>query len=439
MKTNATLIMFALLILTGAAWFAVFNNITGDAGAFQDHCREGDILAAKGIYIDAVKSYEKALSLNPKDYGLAMKIADAYKKLSDTNGFLQACDKAIKIDPTQDEPYVLKAEHYLSRSMYAEARGVLADSKKVKDATRLDAIAEALQSKYFEKYVSLDAIGDWRIQGKIDYVPACDKGQWGMAAGDGTRKIKYMYDYLGAYSEIEEVIPCCYEGEYYYIDIKGNRKLVGDRDYEFLGSFGDGYAPAQYDGIYGYINTKFQEQKFEYDYAGAFANGVAAVKKGEKWALIDKSFKEITGFEYDDILIDSNGFCSLYSVVVLQQGGAYRFYDVKGKKFSDRSFDEAKPVASPEGAIAVRFGDLWGFADKTGRLIIEPQYEEANSFSLGFAPFRKGERWGYLNEKNETAIEPKFYDAKPFSGEGTAVVRASEKWYFIGLCQYEGN
>lgn len=140
----------------------------------------------------------------------------------------------------------------------------------------LGLLKNQIDTTCIEKYSSYETVGDWHVQPDRNYVTVSEEGRYGMAAKDGTRKIKCTYEYLGAYDKDTGVIPCCLEGSYYYIDVKGNKKLVGDNTYQYLGSFGDGLAPAQRDGKYGYIDTEFHEQMFELDYAGAFANGVGA-------------------------------------------------------------------------------------------------------------------------------------------------------------------
>ena len=222
----------------------------------------------------------------------------------------------------------------------------------------------------------------------------------------------------------------------YYIDVKGNKKLVGDNTYQYLGSFGDGLAPAQRDGKYGYIDTEFHEQMFELDYAGAFANGVAAVKKGDKWALINCKLKNITDFTYDEILVDSYGYCSMFDRITVRTGDKYFFVDHDGKQIG-ATYDGAAMVAANDGYAAVKVGSQWGFADAKGELVIQPQYENARSFSLGLAPVEENDRWGYINTDGELVVEEKYFDAGVFSPDGAACVKSVAAWSFLVLCEYD--
>jgi len=75
----------------------------------------------------------------------------------------------------------------------------------------------------------------------------------------------------------------------------------------------------------------------------------------------------------------------------------------------------------------------YGYIDKTGKLVIEPQFDEVffeNYFSEGLTPVQINKKWGYINEKGEVVIEPKFDMAYPFS-EGLALVNIDWKPFFI--------
>jgi len=46
---------------------------------------------------------------------------------------------------------------------------------------------------------------------------------------------------------------------------------------------------------------------------------------------------------------------------------------------------------------AVRLAGRWGFVDKTGKFIINPQFDEAASFTNDVARVRTGGRYGYVD------------------------------------------
>src|ERR1019366_3772670 len=65
--------------------------------------------------------------------------------------------------------------------------------------------------------------------------------------------------------------------------------------------------------------------------------------------------------------------------------------------------------------------DRWGFANKSGETVINPQFDRAEVFAEGLAPVRMG-RWGYVDTSGKVVINPQFDKAGVFS-DGLAAVR----------------
>ena len=70
-------------------------------------------------------------------------------------------------------------------------------------------------------------------------------------------------------------------------------------------------------------------------------------------------------------------------------------------------------------------------------MVIEPQYDDARSFSNGYAAVQKDGKWGFINSDNEMVIEPEFEDARGFNSLMRSFVKKEEKWYL--LCLYSNN
>ncbi len=64
----------------------------------------------------------------------------------------------------------------------------------------------------------------------------------------------------------------------------------------------------------------------------------------------------------------------------------------------------------------------YGFIDKSGKVVIEPQFDDAEPFSEGLAKVEKDDKYGFIDKSGKVVIEPQFDDAEPFS-EGLAKVR----------------
>ena len=68
----------------------------------------------------------------------------------------------------------------------------------------------------------------------------------------------------------------------------------------------------------------------------------------------------------------------------------------------------------------------YGFIDKNGKVVIEPQFDYAGAFSEGLGKVKKDGKWGFIDKSGKVVIEPQFDSIFNFS-EGLAEV---EKDYY---------
>jgi len=79
----------------------------------------------------------------------------------------------------------------------------------------------------------------------------------------------------------------------------------------------------------------------------------------------------------------------------------------------------------------IQKGGKWGFIDKTGKVVIQPQFYWVEEFSEGLASFETEDgKHGYLDESGKIVVEPQFDRAEAFS-EGLAPVAKKFEWGFI--------
>jgi len=87
-----------------------------------------------------------------------------------------------------------------------------------------------------------------------------------------------------------------------------------------------------------------------------------------------------------------------------------------------------------EGLAPVRLNLKWGYIDKTGKIVIQPQFVDAEDFSEGFAVIGRLSS-GYINKEGKTVIDRKFYLAYPFKN-GLASVMVG---YYRGYIDTTGK
>jgi hypothetical protein len=82
----------------------------------------------------------------------------------------------------------------------------------------------------------------------------------------------------------------------------------------------------------------------------------------------------------------------------------------------------------------------YGFIDKTGRVVIEPQWEEVRAFREGLAPVKRDGKIGFIDKTGRVAIEPQWEEDSGWHGfdffftdfnEGLARVKRDGKYGFI--------
>lgn len=106
----------------------------------------------------------------------------------------------------------------------------------------------------------------------------------------------------------------------------------------------------------------------------SFSFGLAAVEKNGKVGFIDKMGRTVIPFEYDT---PTQEFTD--GVVALSKGDDNVFLDNKGNElFRSSSFGRFH-----DGLATSRQGDLIGFVDKTGKMVIPAKYDYTGDFSDG--------------------------------------------------------
>ncbi|MBQ3995541.1 MAG: WG repeat-containing protein, partial [Clostridia bacterium] len=79
---------------------------------------------------------------------------------------------------------------------------------------------------------------------------------------------------------------------------------------------------------------------------------------------------------------------------------------------------------------------LWGFVTLDGTVLLEPQFEDATSFSKGMAAVKKDGKWGYIDKTGEFLIPPTFEEAGPLSPSGSAFVKNHAGYSLMKLSRY---
>ena len=195
-------------------------------------------------------------------------------------------------------------------------------------------------------------------------------------------------------SEGKEIIPISYH--WVYTDkIDDNIPIVAELN----------------DNNAGYINTKNEWViPPTYQYAFAFRQGIARVKKGRNYMYINlKGEPVIQDFDnyviqnFDNYVIEPSD--NTY-IVGVRKECKYMVYNLNGNLLD--TYDGFINNWSGNAIFGVKKGGKWGYIDGYGKVIVPFEYEEVNNFSEGLASVRKDGKWGYINPKNEIVIPIEF-------------------------------
>lgn len=107
----------------------------------------------------------------------------------------------------------------------------------------------------------------------------------------------------------------------------------------------------------------------------------------------------------------------------------------ESKTYSVDAFDkETSPFG--EKLIAVKKNGKWGFMNINGKMVIQPQFQQAHNFFEGLAAVEIQGKWGYINKTGKVVIKAEYDHAAYQFVNGYAQVSKDGKW---GNIDKEGN
>lgn len=203
------------------------------------------------------------------------------------------------------------------------------------------------------------------------------------------------------------------------IDTKGKITIFDAVSY--INDFSEGLAPFEKNNLYGYIDKNLKiaiEPKFKY--AGKFSDGLARVTGLDgKDYYIDKTGEK-------NLDTDGSDFSEGFAFIKIDK--KYGFINKLGETIIQPQFDFVRFFN--EGLVAVEIKDKWGFVDSNGNIIISLQFDEVDEFSEGFAGINSEGKWGYVDKTGQIVI-PFEYEAVDGFEDGIGSVKINDKWQHI--------
>lgn len=427
MKKNLSIVMIVLL---GLAWYITLSTWLGNERKYNNMVAEAQRLEEKGLYLDAIAQYEEAKAVKGETLALEEYIVDDYLAMGDYKEYRAKLNEIIAAyGPVERDVTKLYefTKEYLSEDSVIELVSGLYE--RFPDSEIVMRYYDDVKGKYIERTCAYERIYDFAG----DYAVYMQEGKKGLIGLDGKAVIEAVYDEIAFDGKDTQSIPVKDGSECFFINQKGYKTRMPEESYTLLGIISQSRMVAVKGGKYGYLDKNLKEKTdFIYDDATPICEGIGAVKQGGKWALIDKNGERITEFIFDEVSQNSKGICSVNKMAAVRQGDNFFFVNEKGERISEKNYEAIKAFES-EGMCAICIKGKWGYIDKDENLKIECIYEDAKSFTNGYAAVKKGGIWGYIDENNYMAIEPAFDDAGFMTKDGTAPISHGGTWTLLQL------
>lgn len=432
MKNYKFLVPIILVVIFIGSIYMLYDTKATQMQAYKAALIEARGFREKDIQVDAEDYYMQALELNPS-LDLYVEIGEFYLETEQSKKAIEWGETTTAIYPENVKGYEFLMGIYHQKEDYIECFDIadVVEKRKLKSVF-IDEIIEQIQFTFY-------------FNGEYDEVgifsgglcPVRNGQKWGYVNQSGVRAIDLQFSYAGPFAQGLAPVTDG-EGNSYYIDTAGNKKhvVLGVEKIEKLGLI-ERELFSMYNGSeWMFYNTNHELVFGSFEDASAIGNGVAAVKSNGKWSLVDRSGTKLVEGSFANVVMDEKGVVYRNERLFVSGGEGYQMINSAGEKIGSENYDEAR-IFNDATYAAVKMDGKWGFVDKDGEKVINPQYEDARSFANGFAAVKKNGLWGFINTEGKIVIEFQFDGARDFNSNGCVFVLTDSEWELLRL--YKSN
>lgn len=433
MKGLKPLVIMGMITLFAVAWYSLFNNSQIIEDEYITYREEARNKAQMGIITDASNNYDSALAMH-ENIDLRCEIADYYLSSGQMDSFVEACVTMISKYPKEEIGYNKLLEYYYKNESFSDCFTVI--DKVGKRGIRskvVDQISNDIYYTYKTKSLKIKDVG--ANSGGFIAIQNED-GKWGYYSERGYTSVGCNYKQIAPFTSDGYACVFNQEDDFYLINTKNEKKYIDIelKNIEECFALSNGLMAAKIDGRFSYLNINFKVEYGDYDDAGSFHDGVAAVKNSDGWFVINADNVKMTNTYYADIKLDEAQMAFHNNLAFVSDNGSnYYLIDIYGKKVGTSIWDDALPFRTDK-QTAVKKDGKWGFIDTSGNVVVEPKYEDARPFSNGMAAVKIDGAWGYIDSKNYELVIPAIFEqAREMSAFGFAFVQEKGEWYVLSL------
>ena len=458
MKNNKILIIIMVIVLNLVSVVSVGQNFFGDNNKYNSAIESARELSEQNLCSQSINKYNEAVAIKDTKE-IRNEMLAVYEKGIDSGEFDQMYDifVAVKgfldIYPKDSGMYASVCKFLIKYEQYEDAVTLLKKAKSTKIFTdELDEITDSIRFIYKMNYSMYSGVrkasdGVFTVQNETSYSFIGDSAESGLGGG-----FSYASTFSEGYAFVKKTNADGKEAAF-VIDKNGVRQFYLSNDVVSCSGAGksydeDGNEALLYScligGKYQYYNSKGEAVLQQYNFAGRFKNGVAAVEESEgKWHLIDGAGNYIDNAVFSDVVLNDSDECAPGGMIIAATNGKYKIYHLSNDKSMNFSITEVEGF-SCDGAdafageyAAFKSGSLWGYVDSDGKIVIEPQYEAAKSFSNGIAAVFSDSNWNFINSENKKVITENFEDASYLSDSGKCFIKKDGYWSYIEMYYVE--
>ena len=432
MKNYKLLVPIALAALLLLSVYLLYDSRKTTEEEYQAYMTAAREYRAKGIAVDALANYNSAYELRPSA-ALAVELGEAYREAGDRRNFRKWGETILEEYPLEVSVYELLIDYYSGVKDYETCyelarayRGRRLSSDKVESILKDITYAYETLGSYDEVGVFSNGLCAFNYDGR-----------WGYVDADGSTAAARSFLSAGAFSSADLAPVVDQAGDAYFVDRNGNKKQViqGVENLVELGYISGDTFPLYNGECWAFYNLKGEKLFGDYDAVSALANGVAAVEQDGAWMLINTQGEVISTKTYFSVVQDEKTIACRNDRLFVEDMEGFHLIDSAGNTYG-QVYEDAR-LFNDNTLAAVCVDGKWGFVDVNGNLVIEPQYDDARSFSNGFAAVQVEDLWGFIDQTNTFVLEPAFKQAKDFSDRGSVFVRSRSYWELLQFYSYQ--
>lgn len=422
MKKGNIIVIVVLVVLCLVGWISMTSQVVSEKSTHNEYIAQADEWANMGLYQRAVANYKLAIAEDPA-LELYEKAVVCYTKRyaeapEDTlDELVEFLEEAVSLYPAHEAFVDELVMFYTMDSNYAGIYSCVTNAvANGYDAAKAEPVL--LFARYAFELRRNEFTGLKQSSGV--YYAAARNNNWNLFTIEDGYLFSMEYENMSAPSA--EGVCVVFGNDARLVDATGLVMGIFGEPVEDAGIYAEGLIPVSVAGKYAYYDEFAAKQFGDYDMAGTFQNGVAAVQQSGQWTLVDTQGNAVSD-SYSRIILDNMGRYLIGETMLVQTAaGQYSILDAKQKVLSSFTCDDAD-ILTEDGLIAVCVGGKWGFVDLEGNTVLTPAYEQARSFSNGLAAVCQEGKWGFIDPQGNLVIDYQFADVGYMNAEGYCPVR----------------